>query len=375
MDPIVIVGAGIGGLTAAIALARRGIVAHVYESARELRAVGAGIWVPSNAAQVLADLGVMDAVAREGIALRAIELCHRRERLQAVDLEDVRARFGWPTISIHRARLQRVLAAHVPSECIHLGVRCVAVTEEGLELEDGRCLAARVVVGADGIHSRVRAFVAPEVELRYSGQTCYRGVARLRLPEPWRCVETWGGRYRFGYSALAQDEVYWFAPMLADADGPDRRGELAELYADFPAPIPEILAATERASILRTDLWELPSLSRWSRGRAVLLGDAAHAMTPNLGQGGAQSIEDAWLLADALASHARPEEAFAVYERRRRPRVERIAGMARRVGRAAHMAEGLGAALRNLAFKMTPACASRSALDDLHRVPFLPAAR
>ena len=168
-----------------------------------------------------------------------------------------------------------------------------------------------MIVGADGIHSRVRELIAPGARLVYSGQTCYRGIAAMELAEPRRCVETWGGPLRAGYSTIAPDEVYWFAPMLAEAGAASRAGERADLYAAFPDPIPAILRATDPAHIVQTDLWELAPLGRWSAANAVLLGDAAHAMTPNLGQGGAQAIEDAWVLADTLAKHEHLDAAFA----------------------------------------------------------------
>jgi 2-polyprenyl-6-methoxyphenol hydroxylase-like FAD-dependent oxidoreductase len=206
----------------------------------------------------------------------------------------------------------------------------------------------------------VRAAVAPAARLRPAGQTCYRGVATMELATEHRttCRETWGGRVRFGYSALDGNRVYWFAPLTAPPGGAREespRATLAPLLAGFPAPIPAILEATPDETISRLDLHDLEPLPRWHDRRIALLGDAAHATTPNLGQGGAQAIEDAWVLARCLADEPSPATALAEYERIRRPRVSWIVAAARRMGAVAHWESPLARAVRDLAVRTTPA--------------------
>src|SRR6185436_7867152 len=123
---------------------------------------------------------------------------------------------------------------------------------------------------------------------------------------------------------------------------------LATLVEPFPAPVPPLIAATDAARITRTDLTDLAPIERWHRGRVALLGDAAHATTPNLGQGGAQAIEDAWVLADRLAAHDTPEAAFADYERIRMPKARMVVNTSWRFGKMAHLANPLARAARNL---------------------------
>jgi 2-polyprenyl-6-methoxyphenol hydroxylase-like FAD-dependent oxidoreductase len=370
--PVVILGAGIGGLTCAIALAQRGIPAEILEQAPELRTIGAGIWLPSNAMTVMDRLGLAGELTRAGLPLERVEVAAGARLLQAIDLGPVRERFGHTTISILRSELQRVLAAAIEPGTLRLGARVERVEPGGaVVLEGGEVIAADVVIGADGIDSAARAAVAPDAVIRYAGQTCYRGVARLALDEADRrvCREVWNGAARCGYSAVGGDQVYWFLPVLAPRGGRDDgpvKPRLVELAARFPAPVPAIVAATPEDSISRLDLRDLVPLPRWHRDHVVLLGDAAHAMTPNLGQGGAQAIEDAFVLASCLNDHPTPEAAFAAYQEHRRPRVDRIARLAWRLGKAAHYRSGLARGLRDLAMRVIPDGVARRQTDWLY---------
>jgi 2-polyprenyl-6-methoxyphenol hydroxylase-like FAD-dependent oxidoreductase len=184
------------------------------------------------------------------------------------------------------------------------------------------------------------------------------------------CREVWGGRARFGFSAVGPRQVYWFAPITATAGPDDAVGSLAEQYAHFPEPIPEIVRRTPAAEIIRTDLYDFPTLDRWWQGRVALLGDAAHAMTPNLGQGGAQAIEDAYVLAEQLAAHKDVAAAFQEYERLRLPKVRWVAKTAWRIGRLAHVANPWLRRLRDLIVRMTPARVNERQFDGLYALNY-----
>jgi 2-polyprenyl-6-methoxyphenol hydroxylase-like FAD-dependent oxidoreductase len=340
MTRILIIGGGIGGLTAAVALRRRGFEPAVYEAAPELRPVGKGIWVPTNAMQVLHRLGLAEAVRKAGWPLERIQVRDTAGRvLVDLDLRKVEAKYGHTTVSIHRADLVRVLADALAPGALHLGKRCTGFAPDGqgvvARFAGGAEARGDLLVAADGIHSAVREQLLLWVPLRYSGLTCYRGIADLELPpELVRvCWEVWGGAARLGFSAVGPRQVYWFAPVTAPADSPLPSGEaltalLAGQYAGFPAPIPDILRHTPPAEVVRTDLYDFAPIGRWWSGRVVLLGDAAHAMTPNLGQGGAQAVEDAYVLADRLAGCAGVEQALSEYERLRLPKVRWVVNTA-----------------------------------------------
>lgn len=379
---ICIVGGGIGGLATAVALQARGFDAQVHETAAELAPVGKGIWVPTNAMLVLDRLSLGDAVAARGVALERIEVRDVDRRvIQALDLEAVRARFGRTTISIRRADLQAVLAEALAPGTLRLGRQCVGVRREHgatiVRFGDGEEIVADLVVGADGLRSIVREAVEPGVELRYAGQTCYLGMAHARLPaELQRTVwEVWGGRRRFGFSSVGQDTVYWFAPMTAPMRGTARAilepemNELRAGYAGFPHPIPELLARSEAGTTMRVDLHDFQPIGRWHDGRVVLVGDAAHGMMPNLGQGGAQAIEDAHALATALDAEPDVQRALVRYERVRRPKASRIVRTAWWMGKLAHLEGRWPRRLRDAVLRSTPDAVSQRQIDALYSVP------
>jgi 2-polyprenyl-6-methoxyphenol hydroxylase-like FAD-dependent oxidoreductase len=377
MMKILIIGGGIGGLSTTIALQRLGFDAHVYESAVEVQPVGKGIWVPTNAMLVLERLGLSDAVVRSGLPLERIEVHDQKDGvLLRLNLHHVQAKYRYTTVSIQRAQLHKVFLEHVRPGTLHLGKRCTGLTQaqDGVtvQFQDGTQVAGDVLVGADGIHSVIRQALFPDAALRYSGQTCYRGIAIMDLPPSLArtCWEVWGGESRFGFSALGPRQVYWFAPITAPAGSVEQEGtlfeQLAERYAGFPAPIPDIIARTPMDELIRTDLYDLLPLTRWWHGRVILLGDAAHAMTPNLGQGGAQAIEDAFLLAHTLSSSGSLREAFREYERVRRPRVRRMVHTAWRHGQIAHIRSRWGQRLRNVAMQSVPDWVNQKRVEWLY---------
>ncbi len=381
MPRAVIVGGGIGGLTAAVALVRKGWDVAVFEAAPELRPVGKGIWVPTNAMQVLARLGLADAVADAGWPLDRIQLGTASGRiLSDFDLERVRAKYGHTTISIQRAKLVAILAAELPAGVLRLGRRFTEFVREAdrviARFENGSDEKADLLVGADGLRSRVREQLFPGVPLRYSGQTCYRGVSELALSDDLAhtCREVWGGRNRFGFSAVGNGQIYWFAPIVEPAGGHESleatKRRLVESYAEFPSPVPEIVGAASADDIIRTDLHDFAPIPKWYDRGVALLGDAAHAMTPNLGQGGAQAIEDAYVLAEQLGADVPVETGLANYQRIRWPKATRIVNTAWTFGQIAHWRNPLAKWARDTAVHWTPGRMNRRQLDSVYGLDY-----
>lgn len=375
---IVIIGGGIGGLTAAIALARGGHKVAVFEQAPAIKPVGKGIWVPPNAMSVFEKLGLDGAILRAGWFLENVQLRDTAAGLlRDIDVRALAARHGHPIVSIHRSSLLNILVEALPPGALHLGKRCT-----GFQTHDGRGVSARfsdgstasgdLLVGSDGLRSTIRGQLFPSVALRYSGQTCYLGVA-LQEPAPGMprtSHEIWGGKLRIGYSALGPRHRYWFAPQLSPPDQapPDHPlpDWLADRYAAFPPMVAEMLRKTPQDDIIKVDLHDFVPLKTWSTGRVVLLGDAAHAMTPNLGQGGAKAVEDGYTLAEKLCAHDQPEHAIAAYERARVKKVARIVELSRTHGRLAHLRNPLARTLRNALMKHLPAALLRKQMDRLY---------
>lgn len=378
---IAVIGGGIGGLTAAIAFRRKGLDAHVYERAPALREVGAGIWMPPNAMQVFDRLGIAADVQAAGQPIVTAEI-HDRDAglLQRMDIGAAARAFGFTNTALHRAALQQVLARHVGEDTLHLDHELSALEQLDdrvrLTFANGSTLEARIVIGADGARSTVRAHLFPNARLRYSGQTSYRGVTRYVLPAAFQEVsrEIWGPGCRFGFSAIGEAGVYWYAtrdvPEGETEPAAEMKRRLITLARGFPEPVPELVATTDADALTRTDLHDLSPLRTWHRGRVVLLGDAAHATTPNLGQGGAQAVEDAYVLAEQLAAHADHAAAFAAYERVRMPTAHRVVRVSRRLGRLAHIASPIGRRLRNILMRITPDAAVQRQMMELYGLKY-----
>jgi 2-polyprenyl-6-methoxyphenol hydroxylase-like FAD-dependent oxidoreductase len=374
---IAIVGAGIGGLTTGIALAQRGIAFRIFEAAPELREVGAGIWVPPNGLEVLARLGAAQAVKEAGTPIEIAELSDYRAGV--LQRAETRSSLGHATVAIHRGALQKLLAERVPRESLCLGRQCSGVeAKDGAVLvrfADGQTFEASAVIGADGLASSVRASLFPEVQPNYSGQTSWRGVVDYELPQPFNRVsaEIWAPERRFGFSSIGGRRTYWYATADAPAgtrlSADDAKRKLTSLFTEFAPPVPSLIAETPGEAMIQTDLSDLDPETQWTSGRIALLGDAAHATTPNLGQGGAQAIEDAWVIADQIARRDRIEDAFAEYERRRRPKASMLIRRARQMGRMAHLGSTGARLMRNMLVRQTPASITRRELEKIYQPP------
>jgi len=328
MNPVIIIGGGIGGISAALALRHAGIDAHVYERVAELREVGAGLGVWTNAMRVLDQLGVGDRVRTIARPLRIAEVASSTGKVlartlihEAVGDEDA------ANFILHRADLHNVLLDALPKDALHLGAACSALQQddEGVTVSfgNGQTVRAAVVVGADGLHSVVRTQLWGEESLRYSGQTCYRGIAPIAPPEPQLIREIQGPGLRAAICPMDDARVYWWAAVNApqgERDDPEQRlATLLDAYADWPFSLPEVIGAT-RGPILRNDLVDRAPRTRWGQGRVTLLGDAAHPMLPNLGQGACSAIEDGLVLARNLLQAGLSPDALRAYEHERLPR-------------------------------------------------------
>jgi len=381
MPRVIIIGGGIGGLTTAIAFCRQGWNVSVHEAAPELSPTGQGIWVPVNAMRVLDRLGLAQQVSQAGWPLQSIELrTDSNELLSSLDVTAGDSRQPHTIISIRRSELVTILSSQLQPGILRLASQFTHFSEEQSLVRahflDGSNEAADLLVGADGIHSRVRKQLFPAIPLRYSGQTCFRGIAALVLPNRIAagCREIWGGKNRFGFSAIGSGHVYWFAPQLAPAgmkDSPDKRMDDLQLaYKNFPYPVADILAASKVEDTLRTDLYDFQPIPHWYRHNIALMGDAAHAMTPNLGQGGAQAIEDAFVLAEETSRNCSLPVALANYQRIRMPKVKRIVNTAWTLGKIAHWQNPVARTLRDIAIRMTPAKTRQKQMNELANLNF-----
>ncbi|SNS83410.1 2-polyprenyl-6-methoxyphenol hydroxylase [Streptosporangium subroseum] len=341
----VIVGGGIGGLAAAVALRRIGWDVTVLERAREFTEVGAGLSLWPNGLRALELLGLREQVTALGVVEARGGVRDGKGRwLSRTGSAELERRFGFPLVVVHRVDLMGILLAALPPEALRAGVEVTDVP------------AAELVVAADGLGSAIRQRLWPRCEPRYAGHTAWRMITDP-LPPLTEGAVTWGRGERFGFTEMSGGRVYCFAAATVPEGRAGVDGEYAELrrrFGSWPDPIPALLAATPPESVLRHDLYDLPPLPSFVSGRTVLVGDAAHAMTPSLGQGACQALEDAVTLAACLQHTSDLPSALARYDRLRRPRTQAVVRRSARLGTIGQLAWPPAVLLRDVAARLTP---------------------
>jgi 2-polyprenyl-6-methoxyphenol hydroxylase-like FAD-dependent oxidoreductase len=365
MTPTVaIAGAGIGGLTLAIALRRRGVPVTVLERASELKPAGAGIALGPNAIVALERLGLRSAIVGAGASIGRSAILDSDGRVLGAELDvaALQREIGAPVVALQRTRLHDVLVDAAGPGVVRLGFTVLEYENLGdrirvISTDDDR-VEADLLVGADGLNSSVRAQLVSDGAPKYSGYTSWRGVTPAgAVAPPQRMTESWGRGERFGIVNIGSGEIYWFAVANAEAGGADAdvREELLARFGGWHEPVAAIVRATPAARILRTDISDRDPIDCWHRGPVVLLGDAAHPMTPNLGQGAGQAIEDAVVLDQCLSAGPTIDAAVRRYEVRRVSRANRLVLASRRVGAIAQWQNAAAVWLRDTGMRLTPA--------------------
>jgi 2-polyprenyl-6-methoxyphenol hydroxylase-like FAD-dependent oxidoreductase len=383
---IAIIGGGIGGLSASLALRQFGFEPDVFEQAPELLEVGAAIAVWPNAMRLLQGLGIGETVIQHSGIIEQIRWLTQNGRpLNQVRFQKTDA----PAVALHRAELQSVLVRALPANSIHLGRVFLGCRQEGdvvrVRFADASTIECDLLIGADGLHSQVRTQLLDDGPPSLRGYTTWRGIAdpAPRATVAGTAVEIYGRGKRFGIGPVGQGRIGWWATvndqhrlrneeMRRPTDGAGSTGvetahpsprELLRLFEGWCEPVLELIQTTRPTSMVKNEVFDRPPTKTWGTGRMILLGDAVHPTTPNLGQGGCLAIEDAVVLARCLHKYSEsartPSQAginstLRTYEGLRRARTSAIAKYSRRYGAIGQWENATAARLRNVMLALLP---------------------
>lgn len=339
-EPINIIGGGIGGLAFANALQKVGIDYRIYEQASQITEVGAAIGISKAALDIFGHLGLLEQVKKEGFEIQKLFFSDKNlKTIRTITTE-------WPSVIIHRAKLISVLSSKIPKDKIELNSKLTEIKSNSdfstLKFSNGLELKSKWTVVADGIHSTSRKQLFPELKIRYAKQTIWRGISTMKLPETHSkaYTEIWSNAKRFLFGPMNSENIAWLAIKNQAVGGVDNfdtvRQELIRDYKDYHPIIKDLLINS--SNFIRTDIADLGTIKRkWFLNKIVFLGDAIHATTPNLAQGGCQAIEDAYCLSLLMAkSNGNYSSIFPTYQKLREDKVSFVVDTSWALGKIAH---------------------------------------
>lgn len=367
MNAISIIGAGIGGLTLGNILKHHQLDFNLYESAPEIKPVGSGIMMAINAMQIFDTLGLKEKIEYAGNKIHGISITdedlHLISRTNSLELEK---KFNSCNVAIHRAELQKILAENLSFDYIHLNHSLERIDQKEnyiLHFENGVEKESAIVFGADGIKSKVRQHILKTGVIRSTGQKCWRGWVNYDLPVKYHheAFELWGKGKRFGFVKMSPSKVYWYAVINDKNFTPHM--DLGSIFRDFNWMVKEMIQMTDPQNIIFNDLTDLSPIPQWYADRLCLIGDAAHATTPNLGQGACQAIEDAYIIGKLMERHQNFNCIFEEFQKIRRKKVDHIVRTSRKIGKFSQWE--YGTRFRNLLMRMVPESTNQKLMEKI----------
>ena len=367
MNRISIIGAGIGGLTLGNILKQHNLHFTIYETAPEIKPVGAGIMMAVNAMQIFDSLGLKEKIESRGNKIHGIFITD--EKLKTISTTNVLAlekKFNSCNVAIHRAELQDILAENVGFKNIKLNHSLQHIQKNEnyhLEFENDFKTESKIVFGADGIHSKIRNQIFKTGKIRNAGQKCWRGLTDFILPEKYNhhALEIWGKGKRFGFVKISEQKVYWYA--LVNENKFKGNLDLTEVFRDFDSLVLEILKSTQKENIILNDIIDLAPIPKWYVENLCLIGDAAHATTPNMGQGACQSIEDAYVIGKLLEKNKDFNFVFEDFQKIRLKKVDYIVKNSWTIGKISQWEKGNQ--LRNFLMRSLPESMNQNMIEKI----------
>ena len=370
---LIIAGGGIGGMAAALALERAGIEVRVYERSPSFAEVGAGMSLWPNATRILKSWGVLDALLCAGEPVTHFDLL----RPDGTAISEIpMGGFETPSLCLHRADLHRALMGSLTASRLVSNGRLLFFAQKPgcgvtAEFAGGLKVDADGLIGADGVNSAVRAQLHGATQAVYRGYCIWRGIAP-QIPEGTRghITETWGRGQRFGVMPIGGGRVCWYATRNGPAGMPEgsegHKVDIQRLFAGWHHPVQALIEATDPADIMKNDARDRRPLRRWGEGYVTLLGDAAHPITPNVGQGACMAIEDAACLAKAVVANPDLHSAFVSYEAARRGRTAFVGNQSRRIGAIGQFENRYAVAARDFIARLVLAVSRDMTLNSVY---------
>ena len=370
-----IVGAGIGGLTTAIALEQKGFKTRIFEQAENIKPIGAGIILANNAMQVYEKLGLRKVIEENGNPISSLNITKANLKpLSKMDLSYFEKKFKVKNIAIHRGVLQQILIDKLSSSTLYLNHRLNKVLENEnghcLEFQNGEKTQSATLLGADGLNSIVRQDLFPNNNIRNANQICWRGITEYDLPQKYQneLNEAWGKSERFGFVQIAKNKVYWYALKSFKKNKEEFNvNKIEDYFYTYDSVIKDIISSTKKEQINTAEISDLKPTNNWYKENVCLIGDAAHATTPNMGQGACQAIEDAYILSECLNKYD-TNKAFEKFQKLRLPKAHQVVKASWMIGKMAHLSNPILIGIRNQIIRLTPSSINRKQSEQIFQI-------
>lgn len=375
-----IVGGGVAGLTAAIGLTSINKDFHLFEQSTLIKGVGAGFGLAANAMQALDYLGLKEDIEKLGHHVSTYNILNQYgDILLAPNTNALRDKYNQDNFTIHRADLHAYLLSKIQLQHISPNKRAIRFEQQSdkitIYFENGTKHQCRYLIIADGVKSPLRQQLIPTSIPRYSGYTCWRATIDNSDIQLDKGSETWGRAGRCGMTPLVGNRIYWYACVNSPANNTKYQqfnvADLSNHFKNYHQPIPTILAQTKDKDLIWNDIIDIKPLKHLAYDNILLIGDAGHATTPNMGQGACQALEDVAVLINELKQKVDITLAFQSFEKRRIARTKYITDTSKFIGEVSQWQNPLAILLRNTILKNSPSQLTQYSLKKLLEVDFM----